>query len=75
MITPINTSNTPINKAIVDDTQYRLYRFIRFNSFKVENNLNVIYRIDSMILNSMWDILRVHVAQIHWDGMIIKIKK
>lgn len=69
MITPVDISNTPINSPIVDDTQYRLYRFIRFNSFPVENRLQLIKDLEANILNTMWDKLRVYVTQIHWNGM------
>lgn len=62
MINELNLSDTPINRAIFDDS---LYPDINLDLFNIRAKYRVIKDIDDMIMGVVWDESKKYIESFH----------
>ena len=62
MISNLNLHDTPLNRAIFDDS---LYPDVDIDLFNVKRTLIVIRDIDNMIMSTIWDETKKYIENIH----------
>jgi len=62
MISNLNLSDTPLNRAIFDDS---LYPDVNLDLFNVKRTLMVVRDIDDMIMSTIWDETKKYIENFH----------